>query len=204
MKTDMENFQEDGWEEDEDFVRKPRIRKPAARQTDIDYKPLIIGGVSLLLVIILIFSAGRGWQRRADKKEITRLNESNADLQTKLQDLQKSNADLESQIASLKTTTGNSTSNTKTTETGTTHQLQTAYNFREEASVDSDVLAELDEGTTVTIVKVVDDGWVQVKYNGQTGYLKCADELEGTAASSAASGTGDAAKASTSGEDEDA
>lgn len=177
MKTDMENFQEDGWEEDDDFVTKPRPKKAAARRTEVDYKPLIIGGVSVLLVIILIFSAGRGWQRRVDKKEITRLNESIADLQTQLEDEKKSNADLESQIASLKTPTGNTTSNTKTTETGTTHQLQTAYNFREEASVDSDVLAELDEGTTVSIVKVLEDGWVEVKYNGQTGYLKCADEL---------------------------
>ena len=199
---DMEKFDEDGWD-DEDFVTKPRKKKTPARRANVDYRPLIIVGASVLAVIILLVSAGRGWQRMVDKKEITRLNESIADLQTKLQDLQKDNDDLESQIASLSTKSNNNTGDVKTEE-GTLHQLQTAYNFREEASVDSDVLAELDEGTTVTIVKVLDDGWVQVKYNDQTGYLKCADELTGTTTSGTTAGTSGAVDALTPEEDENA
>lgn len=199
---DMEKFDEDGWD-DEDFVTKPRKKKTPVRRTNVDYRPLIIVGASVLAVIILLVSAGRGWQRMVDKKEITRLNESIADLQTKLQDLQKDNDDLESQIASLSTKSNNNTGDVKT-EGGTLHQLQTAYNFRGEASVDSDILAELDEGTTVTIVKVLDDGWVQAKYNDQTGYLKCADELTGTTTSGTTAGTSGAADASTPEEDETA
>ena len=202
MKMDMEKFDEDGWD-DEDFVTKPRKKKSPVRRTNVDYRPLIIVGASVLAVIILLVSAGRGWQRMVDKKEITRLNESIADLQTKLQDLQKDNDDLESQIASLSIKSNNNTGDVKT-EGGTLHQLQTAYNFREEASVDSDVLAELDEGTTVTIVKVLDDGWVQAKYNDQTGYLKCADELTGTTTSGTTAGTSGAANASTPEENENA
>ena len=203
MKTDMEKMQENGWEDGGDMVKKPRIRKRVTKKTVMDYKPLIIVGASALLVVILIFSAGRGWQSRVDKKQIDRLNESNSSLQTQIQDLQKSNKELQNQIASLETQTNKNTKNVTTAE-GTKHQLQTAYNFREEASVDSEILAELDEGTTVTIIKVVEDGWVQVKYNNQTGYLKCADELSDTAASGTTAGTSAASGTTSSGEDEDA
>ena len=208
MKTDMDRSKGNGWEGTGNFVRQQgaeevitrrsdseaqrrrteRTRAAAKARQDRDRKILIIGGVSILLVIILIFSAGRSWQRRVDKKEINRLNQSNADLQTQIQDLQKSNADLQSTIASLKTKTEDSAT-TKTVASGTKHELQTAYNFRAEASVDSEVLAELDEGTTVTIVKVLDDGWVQVKYDNQTGYLKCGDELSETAANTTSGDT---------------
>ena len=199
MRTNMDDFQDDGWEEEDAVVRKPRAtraKKAPSRRPEVDYKPLIIIGAAVLLVFIVIFSLGRGWQRTVDKKEINQLNESNAILQTKIQNLEKNNKELQSQVDSMSKAKENTTSSASTAE-GTTHTLQTGYNFRAEASVDSDILAELDEGTTVTIVKVVGDGWVQAKYNNQTGYLKCADELPAETASS----TGADTKTSTSGED---
>lgn len=223
MKTDMDRSQGNGWEGTGNFVRQQdaeevitrrssdaqkrrteRTRAAAKAKQDRDRKILIIGGVSILLIVILIFSAGRSWQRRVDKKEINRLNQSNADLQTQIQDLQKSNADLQDTIASLETEPKAPANNT-TAASGTTHQLQTAYNFREEASVDSEVLAELDEGTTVTIVKVLSDGWVQAKYDNQTGYLKCGDELTATTSSDAAAeGSETSSDNDAEGEDEEA
>ena len=202
MRTNMENFQDDGWEEEDDVVRKPRAKKSSSRRPEVDYKPLLIIGAAVLLVFIVIFSLGRGWQRSVDKKEINQLNESNAILQTKIQNLEKNNKDLQSKIDSLGTKQESATNNTTTVEE-TTHKLQTGYNFRAEASVDSEILAELDEGTTVTIVKVVGDGWVEVKYDNQTGYLKCADELSETTAASKEAGT-DAADTSAAGEDDEA
>lgn len=221
MKTDMDRSQGNGWEGTGNFVRQQdaeevitrrsgsdaqrrrteRARAAAKEKQDRDRKILIIGGVSILLLIILIFSAGRSWQRRVDKKEINRLNQSNADLQTQLQDLQKSNADLQDTIASLDTKPESTTGSGTSAASGNSHVLQTAYNFREEASVDSDVLAELDEGTTVTIIKVLDDGWVQAKYDNQTGYLKCGDELTGTTVSDT---SGEDSDTSDMGEDEEA
>ena len=196
MRTNMDNFQDDGWEEEDAVVRKPRAKKTPARKPEVDYKPLLIIGAAVLLVFIVIFSLGRAWQRSVDKKEINQLNESNAILQSKIQNLEATNKDLQSQVDSLNTKQENTKENT-TAASSTTHTLQTGYNFRAEANVDSDILAELDEGTTVTIVKVVDDGWVQVKYGSQTGYLKCADELSDTTAS-------DTETSTESGEDEEA
>lgn len=202
MRSNMDNFQDDGWEEEDAVVRRPRAKKTPSRRPEVDYKPLLIIGAAVLLVFILIFSLGRGWQRRVDKKEIDQLNESNAILQTKIQNLEKNNKELQSQVDSFSTKQESTTENVTTTE-GTTHTLQTGYNFRAEASVDSDILAELDEGTTVTIVKVVGDGWVQVRYENQTGYLKCADELSGTSAS-VAGANADSAEETASKEDEQA
>lgn len=201
MRTNMDDFQDDGWEEEDAVVRKPRAtraKKAPSRRPEVDYKPLIIIGAAVLLVFIVIFSLGRGWQRTVDKKEINQLNESNAILQTKIQNLEKNNKELQSQVDSMSKAKENTTSSGSTAE-GTTHTLKTGYNFRAEASVDSDILAELDEGTTVTIVKVVGDGWVQAKYNNQTGYLKCADELPAETVSPTGTDTKTA-----SGEDEEA
>lgn len=197
MRTDLEK-QSNGWERSSDYVsrqdaeevitktaaqkRKEERNRSAKAKRDRDRKILIIAGVSVLLVVILIFSAGKAWQRRVDKKEIDRLTTSNNDLQTQIQDLQKSNAELQNTISSLETQTQSSSNNTTAPANGTTHVLQTGYNFREEPNTDADVLAELDEGVSVTIVSVQDDGWVQAQYNGQTGYLKCGDELSTTSA----------------------
>ena len=178
-------------ESDTQRKRTERNRTAAARnKQDRDRKILIIGAVSILLVVILIFSAGKSWQRRVDKKEITRLNQSNADLQTQIQDLQKSNSDLQATISSLKTPqTTTTTSSADSSANGTTHVLQTGYNFRAEANTDSDIVMELEEGTSVTIIKVLSDGWVQAEYEGETGYLKCGDELSSKSSSGTASGS---------------
>lgn len=221
MRTDLEKSQENGWERSSNFVRQQSAeevmnrraeRDSAKRRTDRnrsskngldrDKKILIIGGVAVLLVIILIFSAGKSWQRRTDKKEIETLSQLNQELKTQVSDLKKSNEELQDTISSLQTEP-KSTVDTTGTENGTSHVLQTAYNFREEANVDSDVIGELDEGTTVKILKVMSDNWVQAEYNGQTGYLKCGDELTGSSSQgSNTEGSGNSNEDSNSAEDD--
>ena len=226
MKTDLEKSQDNVWERSGSFVRDqgaeevitPRRRESDAQKRrtgrsrataaknkqDRDRKILIIGAVSILLVVILIFSAGKSWQRRVDKKEINRLNQSNADLQTQIQDLQKSNSDLQATIASLKTQqTTTSASAADSSANGTTHVLQTGYNFRAEASTDSEIVMELEEGTSVKIIKVMTDGWVQAEYEGETGYLKCGDELTTSGTNSTTSGN-TTSDPESSGDDEEA
>ena len=233
MKTDLERSQDNLREKSGSFVRDQsaeevitprrkttgdaprrrtieRDRTPKKKQgPDRDTKILLIAGVSILLVVILIFSAGKSWQRRVDKKEINRLTQSNADLQTQLQDLQKSNSDLQDTIASLQTTqepaADTNTNEADSSLNGTTHELQTGYNFRAEANTDSEVLLELEEGTSVTIVKVLSDGWVQAEYDGETGYLKCGDELttSGTSDTSASGTESDGSTTAPTTSDED-
>ena len=60
-------------------------------------------------------------------------------------------------------------------EEGTSRNRQTrvleSVNLRAEASSDSERLALLYPGETVTEVESYDNGWSKVEYNGQTGYL---------------------------------
>ena len=60
-------------------------------------------------------------------------------------------------------------------EAGTSRNRQTrvleSVNLRAEASPDSERLALLYPGETVTEVESYDNGWSKVEYNGQTGYL---------------------------------
>lgn len=218
MKTDLDKSQENGWERSSNFVRQQSAEEVIKRRSegdsakrkadrtrnskakrDRDRNILIIGVIAVVLVIILIFSGGKSWQRRIDKKEIDTLSQKNSELQTQVQNLEKEKAELEKSLSSVQKESQNTTGTTGSVS-GKTHVLQTAYNFRSEASVDSDVLDELDEGVSVTILKEMSDGWVQVQYNGQTGYLKCADELtsdsgsgsdntNGTSGNQGASGT---------------
>lgn len=195
MRTDLEKPKGNGWEQSSNFVRQQSAEEVIKRRStnnssrkktdrnrtsqskaDRDRMFLIVGIVAVVLVIILIFTAGKSWQRRTDKKEIELLSQSNAELQTKVQDLEKSNAELQNTVASIEKEPESSADSTGSAG-GTDHVLQTAYNFREEPNVDSDVLAELDEGTTVKIIKMQDADWAQVEYNGQTGYIKCGDEM---------------------------
>lgn len=210
MRTDLEKSQENGWERSSNFVRQQSAEEVMNRRTksssakrktdgkrpsksglDRDKKILIIGAVTVLLVIILIFSAGKSWQRRTDKKEIDTLSRLNAELKAQVADLEKDNTELQKTVSSMKTetqSTGNSTGKTS----GKTHVLQTAYNFRAEPNVDADIVLELDEGASVTIVKELDDGWVQAQYNGESGYLKCGDELTGSSNSQTGNAAGNA------------
>lgn len=195
MKTDLDNAKGTGWERSSNFVRQQSAEEVITRKADGDSAKrktdraksakakrnrdrniLIIGAVAVVLVIVLIFSGGKSWQRRIDKKEIDTLSQKNAELQSQVQSLEQEKTELQNSLTSVQKQPENTTSTSKNTS-GTTHVLQTTYNFRSEPSVDSDVLDELDEGVSVTIVKEMSDGWVQVQYNGQTGYLKCADEL---------------------------
>lgn len=195
MRTDLEKPKGNGWEQSSNFVRQQSAEEVIKRRSasdssrkktdrsrtsktkvDRDRMFLIVGIVAVVLVVILIFTAGKSWQRRTDKKEIELLSQSNAELQAKVQNLEKSNAELQNTVASIEKEPENISGETGTAS-GQNHVLQTAYNFREEPNVDSDVLAELDEGTTVKIIKMQDADWAQVQYNGQTGYIKCGDEL---------------------------
>lgn len=196
MRTDLEKPQGNGWEQSSNFVRQQSAeevikrrkpsdspkRKPSRNSSrklpgDRDKMFLIAGIVGILLVIILIFTAGKSWQRRTDTKEIELLSQQNQAMQTKIQELEKSNTELQNTVASIDKGTQSSNNKGTTSGAGQNHVLQTAYNMREEASVDSDVLAEVDEGTTVKIIKMQDADWAQVEYNGITGYMKCGDEL---------------------------
>ncbi len=205
MRTDLEKPRGNGWEQSSNFVRQQsaeeviKRRKPSdsskkrpSRNSsqkfsgDRDKMFLIAGIVGVFLVIILIFTAGKSWQRRTDKKEIELLSQQNQEMQTKIQELEKSNTELQNTVASIdkKETTSE---NKGTSAAGENHVLQTAYNMREEPSVDSDVLAEVDEGATVKIIKMQDADWAQVEYNGVIGYMKCGDELPGIGSGSTGS-----------------
>lgn len=75
----------------------------------------------------------------------------------------------ESEADAAETTDGNVLIYMKTT---------TSVNFRSEATTEgNNVIAVLPTGTQVTLVSEQEDGWDQVEYNGNTGYIK-ADNLE--------------------------
>lgn len=222
MRTDLEKSQENGWERSSNFVRqqsaeevmnkrtgsssarkKPDRKRSSKSGLDRDKKILIIGAVTVLLVIILIFSAGKSWQRRTDKKEIDTLSQLNAELKAQVADLEKDNTELQKTVSSMKTEPQNTENSTESTS-GKTHVLQTAYNFRAEPNVDAEIVLELDEGATVTIVKELEDGWVQAQCNGENGYLKCGDELTGSSNSQNGNDAGNADSDADSNEDSNA
>ncbi len=206
MRTDLEKPRGNGWEQSSNFVRQQSAEEVIKRRRPSDSsrkrtgrgpapKPggdrdkifLAAGLVGILLVIILIFTAGKSWQRRTDKEEIELLSQQNQEMQTRIQDLEKANTELQNTVASIDEKTPSS-GNNGTSASGSTHVLQTAYNMREEPNVDSDVLAEVDEGSSVKIIKMQDKDWAQVEYNGVTGYMKCGDELTTTGSGSKNSG----------------
>ena len=43
--------------------------------------------------------------------------------------------------------------------------------MRSEAGTDGEILQELQAGTKVTKVDNAENNWIQVEYNGQTGYI---------------------------------
>ncbi len=47
----------------------------------------------------------------------------------------------------------------------------TEVNIRSDASVDSDAIGSIPEGATVTVTGSTEDGWLQVTYDGTSGYI---------------------------------
>ena len=62
-----------------------------------------------------------------------------------------------------------------------------SVNMRAEASTDSERLALIYQGETVTQIQAYDNGWSQIEYNGVTGYVMT-EYLEGSSASADTSG----------------
>ncbi len=75
--------------------------------------------------------------------------------------------------SSTSTGTAIAPSNTVTSTTGTagTVKCSTSVNLRSEPNTSSSILAELKNGTAVTVVSTA-NGWCKVTYSGKTGYIK--------------------------------
>ena len=76
-------------------------------------------------------------------------------------------------LASSSAGTAIAPSNTVTSTTGTagTVKCSSSVNLRSEATTSSSILAELKNGTAVTVVSTA-NGWCKVTYSGKTGYIK--------------------------------
>lgn len=62
-------------------------------------------------------------------------------------------------------------------------------NVRDAAGMDSEVLGTLSEGDNVTVVETRDDGWTEISYNGQTGYVASNYLVSGQPGGSGTSGS---------------
>ena len=98
-------------------------------------------------------------------------------------------------LASSSAGTAIAPSNTVTSTTGTagTVKCSSSVNLRSEANTSSSILAELKNGTAVTVVSTA-NGWCKVTYSGKTGYIK-QDYVSttGSASSNTSASTGTAA-----------
>lgn len=76
-------------------------------------------------------------------------------------------------LASSSVGTAIAPSNTVTSTTGTagTVKCSSSVNLRSEANTSSSILAELKNGTKITVVSTA-NGWCKVTYSGKTGYIK--------------------------------
>lgn len=76
-------------------------------------------------------------------------------------------------LASSSAGTAIAPSNTVTSTTGTagTVKCSSSVNLRSEANTSSSILAELKNGTAVTVISTA-NGWCKVTYSGKTGYIK--------------------------------
>lgn len=76
-------------------------------------------------------------------------------------------------LASSSAGTAIAPSNTVTSTTGTagTVKCSSSVNLRFEANTSSSILAELKNGTKITVVSTA-NGWCKVTYSGKTGYIK--------------------------------
>lgn len=98
-------------------------------------------------------------------------------------------------LASSSVGTAIAPSNTVTSTTGTagTVKCSSSVNLRSEANTSSSILAELKNGTKITVVSTA-NGWCKVTYSGKTGYIK-QDYVSttGSASNNASASTGTAA-----------
>ena len=98
-------------------------------------------------------------------------------------------------LASSSAGTAIAPSNTVTSTTGTagTVKCSSSVNLRSEANTSSSILAELKNGTAVTVVRTA-NGWCKVTYSGKTGYIK-SDYVSttGSASNNTSASTGTAA-----------
>lgn len=86
-------------------------------------------------------------------------------------------------------TSGDSTSGTSDTSASgvTALKANDVVNVRASASEDSDVLGQTVSGDTYTLIEEQDDGWSQIEFDGQTGYVKTEYFTEVTSDSSESS-----------------
>ena len=101
-------------------------------------------------------------------------------------------------LASSSAGTAIAPSNTVTSTTGTagTVKCSSSVNLRSEANTSSSILAELKNGTAVTVVSTA-NGWSKVSYAGKTGYIS-ADYLVTASSGTAISPSNTAASVSIS------
>ena len=101
-------------------------------------------------------------------------------------------------LASSSAGTAIAPSNTVTSTTGTagTVKCSSSVNLRSEANTSSSILAELKNGTAVTVVSTA-NGWCKVSYAGKTGYIS-ADYLVTASSGTAISPSNTAASVSIS------
>lgn len=101
-------------------------------------------------------------------------------------------------LASSSTGTAIAPSNTVTSTTGTagTVKCSSSVNLRSEANTSSSILAELKNGTAVTVLST-SNGWSKVSYAGKTGYIS-ADYLVTASSGTAISPSNTAASVSIS------
>ena len=98
-------------------------------------------------------------------------------------------------LASSSVGTAIAPSNTVTSTTGTagTVKCSSSVNLRSEANTSSSILAELKNGTAVTVVSTA-NGWCKVTCSGKTGYIKQDYEsTTGSASNNTSASTGTAA-----------
>lgn len=90
-----------------------------------------------------------------------------SEVEKSLNEAMESDADLKAFEEQL----GNETSLASLADNGSTLTTQDVCNMRSEPNTDGEILEQLDEGTQVKKVSNADDNWIQVEYNGKTGYI---------------------------------
>lgn len=89
------------------------------------------------------------------------------EVETKLNEAMESDEDLKAFEEQL----GNETNMASLADNGSTLTTQDICNMRNTPSTDGEILIQLDAGVQVKKVNNADDNWIQVEYNGQTGYV---------------------------------
>ena len=106
------------------------------------------------------------------------------------------------QSAKEKSETGDASAasgDSSTTDSANTMYSTGNVNIRSGADADSDLLGTLAEGDAVTVTGNEQDGWTEVSYNGQTGYISSNLLTKSNASGSTSSGNTGSSSGSTSG-----